>query len=410
MASGMDLRKRGARREARIRSHGPQGPDDPLLAIDAGHPGEVRINADQMMAISHLYETSPSIRACRAILFGQMLGSGVCVKRGGNNVKLTDAFAKYLEDRWIPFARDVIDNFLKYGFAVVSIENDDPPPFAGLREQRKRQRAAEPPPVQDGKAARARSVAYPQSAASIVGKGVRNVAVDARDSAANMVPIVPDPNVYMLAFIRRDDSNYKRQYRIYSTSSRNVFREDHAAEVFFRDEPDAAGNFRSPLATVFQSASFISALEELALQAEVVRARQLLVTQPATKQATNANLDPNNLFFDTESRALQSAATADEDAQQANNLSLSVRLCQMLNRIQTTDASGRPMDPAVRNPAVPPELPPRMFSVPDKQTVVPGVRPPEARSDLVDLARMVNDHVCASMGVPASVVFEGAFF
>ena len=67
------------------------------------------------------------------------------------------------------------------------------------------------------------------------------------------------------------------------------------------------------------------------------------------------------------------------------------------------------MDPSARNPAVPPELPPRMFSVPDKQTVVPGVRPPEARSDLVELARMVNDHVCASMGVPASVVFEGKF-
>lgn len=188
-----------------------------------------------------------------------------------------------------------------------------------------------------------------------------------------------------------------------------VFRQDFAAEVFFREEPDAAGNMRSPVATVFQSASFISALEELALQAEVVRARQLLVTQPAAKQATAANLDPNNLFFDSESRAIQSAANADEDAQSAESLSLSVRLCQILNRIQTTDAAGRPMDPSARNPAVPPELPPRMFSVPDKQTVVPGVRPPEARSDLVELARMVNDHVCASMGVPASVVFEGKF-
>jgi hypothetical protein len=39
--------------------------------------------------------------------------------------------------------------------------------------------------------------------------------------------------------------------------------------------------------------------------------------------------------------------------------------------------------------------------------VVPGVRPPEARSDLVDLIRVVNDHVAASMGVPASVIFEG---
>jgi len=200
----------------------PQGPDDPLLGVDAGHPGEVRISSDTMIAISHLYETSPSIRACRAILFGQMLGSGVVVKRGGNNVKLTDAFARYLEERWIPFARDVIDNFLKFGFSVVSIENDAPPPFAGLREQRKRQRAGEPPPVRDSAAARKQSVAYPQSAAAIVAKGVRNIAMDARDNTTNMVPLVPDPTVYMLSFIRRDDSNYKREYRVYSTSSRNV--------------------------------------------------------------------------------------------------------------------------------------------------------------------------------------------
>lgn len=54
---------------------------------------------------------------------------------------------------------------------------------------------------------------------------------------------------------------------------------------------------------MFQSASFISALEELALQAEVVRARQLLVTQPQTRSTGSQNLDPANLFFDSESRA-----------------------------------------------------------------------------------------------------------
>jgi hypothetical protein len=43
----------------------------------------------------------------------------------------------------------------------------------------------------------------------------------------------------------------------------------------------------------------------------------------------------------------------------------------------------------------------------DRQQVVPGVRPPEARSDLVELMRVVNDHIAASMGVPASVIFEG---
>ena len=56
-----------------------------------------------------------------------------------------------------------------------------------------------------------------------------------------------------------------------------VYRQDYASELFFKSHPDPAGNLCSPVATVFQSASFISSLEELALQAEVVRARQLLV-------------------------------------------------------------------------------------------------------------------------------------
>jgi hypothetical protein len=37
-------------------------------------------------------------------------------------------------------------------------------------------------------------------------------------------------------------------------------------------------------------------------------------------------------------------------------------------------------------------MPPQLFACPERQQVVPGVRPPEARSDLVDIMRCVNDH------------------
>ena len=104
--------------------------------------------------------------------------------------------------------------------------------------------------------------------------------------------------------------------------SSQVYKQDFSSEVFFRSEPDAGGNVCSPIATVFQSASFISALEELALQAEVVRARQMLVTQPITKTQGAQNLDPANLFFDSESRAVQASATAEDDAAVAQNLAL----------------------------------------------------------------------------------------
>jgi len=416
----MDLRQRGARREGRIR--GRDDRSDPLDAIDAGSPGEVRINGDTMQAIDQLFYTSPSVRAACAILHGQLVGSGIVVRRGGQDVTLQDAFAKHLEDVWVPFARRVIDSFLKWGFCVVSIENEAPKPFAGLRAARKRERQmAERDDLyrsdERGDAALARqrgmiqggmdpsgkkvgrvSGKRPARGDEIVARGVYNLDTsDPREAGSNMVPLVPELNTYMISYIRRPDSNYARDYRIFTTSSRNVFRRDYGAEVFFREEPDSAGNICSPLATVFQSASFISALEELALQAEVVRARQLLVTQPAQKATPNANLDPANLFFDSEARAIQSQANAEEDSSAVESLSLSVRLCEILNKIQTTNqgggnsGGGRGAGAGAAS-SVPPELPPRMFAVPEKQSVVPGVRPPEARSDLVELMRVVNDH------------------
>ena len=206
-----------------------------------------------------------------------------------------------------------------------------------------------------------------------------------------------------------------------------VYRQDYASELFFKSHPDPAGNLCSPVATVFQSASFISSLEELALQAEVVRARQLLVTQPAIRTHTNQNLDPSNLFFDSESRAVQASASADEDTAQAQQLATTAKLMAVINRMQTTDQSGRERPAASGGVThVPPPMPPQLFTCPERQQVVPGVRPPEARSDLVDLMRVVracqrlssaraqkrlgvyhalpahvqvNDHIAAAMGV-----------
>ena len=227
-------------------------------------------------------------------------------------------------------------------------------------------------------------------------------------TGANLVPMVPDLGQYEVSFVHAGDSNYKREYKVFSTNSDSIYRQDYASELFFKSHPDPAGNLCSPVATVFQSASFISSLEELALQAEVVRARQLLVTQPAIRTHTNQNLDPSNLFFDSESRAVQASASADEDTAQAHNLATTAKLMAVINRMQTTDQSGRERPAASGGVThVPPPMPPQLFTCPERQQVVPGVRPPEARSDLVDLMRVVNDHIAAAMGVPASVIFEG---
>lgn len=41
--------------------------------------------------------------------------------------------------------------------------------------------------------------------------------------------------------------------------------------------------------------------------------------------------------------------------------------------------------------------------------IVPNLRAPESRNDLEQMMRVVNEQICASLGVPASVIFEGKF-
>ena len=416
MSSGLDLRKRGKRREPTAR--GKNKHTSPLSAIDSGTPGEIHVSNDTMVALSHLYNSSPSIQAARAILMGQLLSSGCVVRRNGREVELTSTFARHLHDVWVPFAKSVVDSFLMFGFVVVSLEEENPPPFANFLKGKAMAAQSEMGPGEPHYRNGHKREAPPDAAQARQAK--RPIATDAtkdrtivngklRENAANLVPIVPDIGQYDLSFVYTGESSYRRQYRIFATNSDSVYRQDFSSEVFFKSPPDAGGNICSPIATVFQSASFISALEELALQAEVVRARQLLVTQPVQKHQGNQNLDPANLFFDSESRAVQASATAEDDAAQAQGLAMQAKMMQVINRLQTTNQPTGTSTGSGGAPAhVPPPMPPQLFACPDRQQVVPGVRPPEARSDLVDLIRVVNDHVAASMGVPASVIFEGA--
>jgi len=402
MSSGLDLRKRVVRKDPPKGGPGGKPQQSPLSAIDAGSPGEVRISNDVLYALNHLYHASPSIQAARTILVGQLLSSGCVVRRDGRDVPLKDTFARHLHDVWVPFAKTVIDHFLQFGFCVVSLEEEAPPPFANFIKGKEMAAQSEMGPDANGddnrrkdppnqSEIRAQQRPLPTAADGMMRTPKRAIA--AVTAPVNLVPVVPDVGQCELSFVYTGQSNYRRQYRIFSTNSDSVYKQDFSSEVFFRSHPDSAGNICSPIATVFQSASFISALEELALQAEVVRARQMLVTQPVTRTQGSQNLDPANLFFDSESRAVQASATAEDDAAVAQNLAIQAKMMATINRLQTTDTNGgRPGGSSAVPAHVPPMLPPNLFACPERQQIVPGIRPPEARSDLVDLMRVANDH------------------
>jgi len=329
--------------------------------------GETQVAGDQIDALRALYHANPSMQAARSILLGQLLSSGITVRRKGEDVSLKESFAKHLEGVWLPFARRVFDDLMVQGFVTVSIEAELPEPFEALK---KKKRARE---------------------------------------GTNLVPCVTEPGTCQVSFVRGGRNGYQRMYGAKSLAPGVSYGVDAGIGIFVRSHPDVVGNATSPVSTCFESASFCAALQELALQAEVSRARTQLVTQVAPRMGTASGgpLDAANLFFDSESRAIQSNDEADGAQQQAANLSLLTKLCAKLNQLQTYQQQGGAGPSAAVH--APPEVPPRLFTLPEKQVLAPSPQQPQARTDLEALLRQSNDSVCAAFGVPASVIFEGAF-
>jgi hypothetical protein len=374
----------------------------PYSAFEQGTVGECRVNVNQMAAIEHLYHSSASIQAARTILHGQLLGSGLSLTRSGKAVKLKPSFQKHLESSWMPFAREVIDATLKWGLVVVTLEEEEDPPFAAFSgKKRSRDGAASGQPGDpQSKNATEASEAVAKAPAPI-----------ASSSAKNVIPCVPTIGTYEIALTPTGRAAYIRKARVFTTSPAHAYTEDPYAQTFFRTHPDVNGNVVSPLAACFEQAQFVNALRELALSAEVVRATPTLVTQsaPRLNQSQNGGVDTASLFFDSESRAVQQQSANDEASERAAQLALTARLAAELNRVRTTQVEQAGGSAAPAQTSLPPEVPPRLFALPEKQQLVPNALQPQARTDLESLMRLANDHIACSMGVPASVVFEGRF-
>lgn len=230
MSSGLDLRKRLKRRDP------PKGGKDkanpsPLSAIDAGSPGEVKVSNDHLHALNHLYNASPSIQAARTILLGQLISSGCIIRREGRDVPLKDTFARHLHDVWCPFAKTVIDHFLQFGFCIVSLEEEAPPPFANFIKGKAMAAQSEMGP--DANTMRNKPRDAPDAAEARAAKPPAPTAEDHKQrtpkrpappaaAPTNLVPVVPDVGQCELSFVYVGESNYRRQYRVFSTNSDSV--------------------------------------------------------------------------------------------------------------------------------------------------------------------------------------------
>lgn len=377
MSSGVALRNRGSRRASSAKIIGPT-----QSLQHTGRPGEKKLNRAQIEAIQHLYRTHPAISAARAVLQGQLLSGGIVLKRQGETVELKAAFKNHLDEVWVPFASDVIDSFLMFGYTVVVYDQDD----ESVQQKRaKRLKAA---------------------------KG--GIAED----PVNFIPLVPTIDTYDLSYVHTGRMGYKRQYLVHATAPGQTAKIDEDARVVIRTPPDATGNLNSPMAVVFDQGSFVSALTELALQAETTNSRPRLWAQMRQPKTGNG-LDPQALFFDSTSRDVQSSQNADDNQAQLSALALQQQLCSVINKLQSGPGTGG-LDIQTGSFSggggsgskshVPPEVQPSLFVLPKDQEAMPSAgQMPQTRGDLEALSRLAIEQISAALGVPADLLFNGRF-
>ena len=159
------------------------------------------MSTQRMMAINELYMSSPSIQAARAILQGQLLSSGIKLRRKGEDVELEEAFQKHLQAYWLPFAKDVIDHFLQFGFCVVAIDQQEPEPFSGFKKFGK-QTVENYARQEAGDAAAKRRKGLNGLSAPVRPQGSAVVAaLQAPKKEENLIPFVPSLGTYEVSFV-----------------------------------------------------------------------------------------------------------------------------------------------------------------------------------------------------------------
>ena len=349
--------------------------------------GANRLNIAQVYEIERLYATHPAVQAARTVLHAQLFSGGLTLFRDGKaqsvkkdkaksqktntlppsssspssssaptraaseagddgNSGVLEAFQKHLSTHWLSFAKDVADSFLKWGYAVVvfDLESEDPA-----------KRAARLAKEEEGISAPSRKRSEPSI-------------------TKRLIPRVPTLGTYEVGYDHTGRFGYTREFKVYAQIPGQSMQEDDQAVVFIRQDPDSVGNVNSPLASVYELGSFVHSITELAMVAEVSRATPQIVTQLRPPVKTTG-LDPGALFFDSESRNVQSGQDTEESQSAAHALEMQAQLCRIINNLQTTNReSGQPGASSSSHSYQPPDIQPKLFTIPKGMcTTLPGL-------------------------------------
>ena len=342
------VRQSGQRRDGK---HGGKSLLAPTLGVHTSDLGEHRLNIQQIYALEAMYQTHPAVQAARSVLHSQLLQGGIQLMRNGEVAKpvkfgetnsdgsrksgITQDWARHLEEHWLPFAKEVIDCYIKWGICPVVLEElaDDTEQINAIEKLK-------------------REVGMVEAKRKDVRK---------RDRPKLLVPHVPMLGTYDIAWAFTGRYGYTREYMLYNNAPGHVTRVDPTAFIHVRQHPDSVGNVNSPLATVYEQGSFVAGLVEMAFTAELARSQPAYVTQ-IRKQEKGTDLTAGGLWFDAESRQQQTGQETEESQMAARALELQAHLARTINAVQH-QGHGTGAGPS-RPSFAAPEIPPKLFTLP----------------------------------------------
>jgi hypothetical protein len=166
------------------------------------------------------------VQAARTVLHAQLLSGGLQLMRDGEALKavkfgetnadgsrkkgVTKDWATHLDEYWLPFAKEVVDCFLKWGMCPVTFEVVQEDPAIEAIRKLKRTEGVE--------GARKRKAA---------------------PTAPVLVPRVPHLGTYEIAWQPAGKYGYSRQYVLYTNAPGMATRVDEEGVVFVRQHPGA---------------------------------------------------------------------------------------------------------------------------------------------------------------------------
>lgn len=358
------------------------------------HSARGDVSVDTLLQLRRAMEFDPVASACLRLLQASVVGKGLDLHRGGKPVTLKPAFRAHLDAHWLPFCMDAVAALLAWGFVPLCLSK------LGHRTSLFGHDASEESsPASEPLRERQRKIA-----------------------AENRFPVVPLLEALAIRHVD-DEDGLTRTYELHFGNKVGGTDDSKVPDsaVYVMSAPTLTGDPQSTMATLHEGGTFLNALTRHALEAEAIRSRQAIITAVDNKNVATSQpaYDPSTWFVDRESRELGEYNQSNADQSHFEHLVVASRLADELNKDrfdrrqkeqQQQQASTRETSGGSSTGAPADTLPVSLFCAPAGQSVVSGLRAPEARTDLTALVKQRIEQIAVAFSVPSALVSEGSRF